>query len=463
MNAIAIQIAHPDGRTERRPLADGSYHVGRESAEIILPDPDVSARHARLDVRGGTVSVTDLGSTNGTLDGSGNRISFGHPLHPNQSIQLGRSRISLVPPAGSPEPRRGSTRAMPQFAPVPAPIAPTAPANAVATVPAKILPSTRPKAVREERKAGLFSSAMEVSRGTVTNIESWTTTSTSSTTTYGANGTSSTSYYVTSHRWQRIWYQTDTGRDVSWTFKDAAIDVLPGHRARVIYDKATNQALRFVNGSTRYYWSIDIARRGAVYRFFARFFAVIGAAFLMLPVFNFFAAIMWLRDAFGRRGRWYSGLLVKALSLSFLVAMLGSYTWALPLTALIAPKSQPYMMPVEATAAIETTYARIVASDLFAWIAPMAGATDNQLASLKREANLKLRDAAWLSSEEYIAKYRLQPISVASERFAAGIGVPVSVLSSLVAFAICVLLFQIKLTMQYWFARALDKRSIEEM
>ena len=51
-------------------LGEGSYEIGREAetAEICLPIPTVSGRHAllRLDAGSDTLYLTDLGSTNGT-------------------------------------------------------------------------------------------------------------------------------------------------------------------------------------------------------------------------------------------------------------------------------------------------------------------------------------------------------------------------------------------------------------
>ena len=51
----------------------GIYELGRvDSADLVVPLPTVSARHATLSVgQDGSVIVTDLGSTNGTyLDGA---------------------------------------------------------------------------------------------------------------------------------------------------------------------------------------------------------------------------------------------------------------------------------------------------------------------------------------------------------------------------------------------------------
>lgn len=47
-------------------LREGENTVGRESADVLLADPSVSRRHAMITLEDGKVSVTDLGSTNGT-------------------------------------------------------------------------------------------------------------------------------------------------------------------------------------------------------------------------------------------------------------------------------------------------------------------------------------------------------------------------------------------------------------
>jgi len=48
-------------------LQDGVYEVGREEpADVVIPVPTVSGRHALLRIKGRKISVTDLGSTNGT-------------------------------------------------------------------------------------------------------------------------------------------------------------------------------------------------------------------------------------------------------------------------------------------------------------------------------------------------------------------------------------------------------------
>jgi pSer/pThr/pTyr-binding forkhead associated (FHA) protein len=56
------------GTGEAFPLRPGSTIVGREGGDVAFPaDRYVSARHARVDVIGSAVSVSDLGSSNGTF------------------------------------------------------------------------------------------------------------------------------------------------------------------------------------------------------------------------------------------------------------------------------------------------------------------------------------------------------------------------------------------------------------
>ncbi len=62
--ALLLREEHPrPGRVVR--LA-GELTVGREGCDVVLPDPQVSRRHAVLRPRDGAVEVEDLGSTNGT-------------------------------------------------------------------------------------------------------------------------------------------------------------------------------------------------------------------------------------------------------------------------------------------------------------------------------------------------------------------------------------------------------------
>jgi pSer/pThr/pTyr-binding forkhead associated (FHA) protein len=62
------QLLDGGGTGEVFPLRPGENGVGREVGDITFPgDRYVSARHARLEVSDGAVTLTDLGSSNGTF------------------------------------------------------------------------------------------------------------------------------------------------------------------------------------------------------------------------------------------------------------------------------------------------------------------------------------------------------------------------------------------------------------
>jgi uncharacterized RDD family membrane protein YckC len=116
MSAVKIKIGYANGRVEERTLGEGMYRVGREAGDIILGDPNVSTAHAQIEVRQGRVVVTDLGSTNGTYDPSGQRIGAPIMMQPNQPIRMGACTLMLAPLVAG-----GGTAVMPQMNPGRAP------------------------------------------------------------------------------------------------------------------------------------------------------------------------------------------------------------------------------------------------------------------------------------------------------------------------------------------------------
>jgi pSer/pThr/pTyr-binding forkhead associated (FHA) protein len=64
------------------PLKSGENIVGREGADVLLPDRSVSRRHAQFVVaESGAVTLSELGSTNGSRHGA-------TPLQPGQAVKL---------------------------------------------------------------------------------------------------------------------------------------------------------------------------------------------------------------------------------------------------------------------------------------------------------------------------------------------------------------------------------------
>lgn len=69
--------------------------LGRDSSnEVVVNDPEVSRKHARLTFQGGTWVIEDLGSTNGTFVNEA-RLSGPHALRLGDVVGLGE-KIKLV-------------------------------------------------------------------------------------------------------------------------------------------------------------------------------------------------------------------------------------------------------------------------------------------------------------------------------------------------------------------------------
>jgi Inner membrane component of T3SS, cytoplasmic domain/zinc-ribbon domain len=73
--------------------------IGREGVDLSLDDPEVSRRHAAIEVSGDLVKVVDLGSANGTLVGEEQVAEA--PLENQGEFTIGGSTLMLiVTPAG---------------------------------------------------------------------------------------------------------------------------------------------------------------------------------------------------------------------------------------------------------------------------------------------------------------------------------------------------------------------------
>jgi pSer/pThr/pTyr-binding forkhead associated (FHA) protein len=72
----------------------GMLVLGREAADLVIDDPEVSRRHAGLRPAGGGLEVEDLGSLNGTWV-NGTRIQGVVRLEPGDRVQLGDTSFEL--------------------------------------------------------------------------------------------------------------------------------------------------------------------------------------------------------------------------------------------------------------------------------------------------------------------------------------------------------------------------------
>ncbi|MDQ0922836.1 S-DNA-T family DNA segregation ATPase FtsK/SpoIIIE [Pseudarthrobacter sp. W1I19] len=76
------------------PLRRGSYTIGRSSTRIVIPDPELSREHARLDVTETDIMIIDLDSANG-VDVDGERVRNA-VISTDSVIRCGNTKMSLV-------------------------------------------------------------------------------------------------------------------------------------------------------------------------------------------------------------------------------------------------------------------------------------------------------------------------------------------------------------------------------
>lgn len=122
---MARLILFREGQKLAVDLRDGTYVVGREpGADIVIPDPTVSSRHAELRIAGDTCTVRDLGSSNGTLV-NGTAIRGTHSVTPSDEIIFGAAMVAVEfarKPAASMDdsaPTRKITRSQPALEKLP--------------------------------------------------------------------------------------------------------------------------------------------------------------------------------------------------------------------------------------------------------------------------------------------------------------------------------------------------------
>ena len=92
--ARLVQLLEGGGLGEVVPLRAGANAIGRESGEVTFPgDRYVSGRHARVDVGEAAVTLTDLGSSNGTFV----RVNGPTEIGPGDQVLLGMQLLRVEP------------------------------------------------------------------------------------------------------------------------------------------------------------------------------------------------------------------------------------------------------------------------------------------------------------------------------------------------------------------------------
>jgi hypothetical protein len=82
--------------TGRRVELGQEVAIGRQDADLVVEDPEVSRRHAVLRRSGGSVVVEDLDSTNGTFV-NGERIRTPIKVGPGDQVRVGRTTLEIEP------------------------------------------------------------------------------------------------------------------------------------------------------------------------------------------------------------------------------------------------------------------------------------------------------------------------------------------------------------------------------
>lgn len=92
--ARLVQLLEGGGTGEVVPLGAGANAIGRETGEVAFPaDRYVSGRHARIDVGESAVTLTDLGSSNGTFLRANGPTEIG----PGDQVLLGMQLLRVEP------------------------------------------------------------------------------------------------------------------------------------------------------------------------------------------------------------------------------------------------------------------------------------------------------------------------------------------------------------------------------
>ena len=320
-----VTIQYANGHVEQRSLVDGAHVVGRSAGSIVLGDPDVSASHARLDVQGDAVFVTDLGSTNGTIGSDNQRVRPGQPLYAGDSLRMGRSSLTIVTGA-----QAGGTRALAQFPDMTA-LAPRPQATPSVPVPTPQVVTIAPSGPLKARGRRLRLHSGQAHKVSLSAYSSTHVSGGGSTTSVSAGGYVSTVNHgvtstVTHHTLQELWLRTPQGRDLCFKLRDANVDVLEGHNVSALVRESDGDVVRLLNHTTGYYYRIQVWKVGAGRRIWDCLWPFMISGFMAMPCLNLLFLIGASIEAFGSRKGWAaSSLILKLVVLGTLLAMYLTY------------------------------------------------------------------------------------------------------------------------------------------
>jgi predicted component of type VI protein secretion system len=155
------------------PLEAQEITIGRDASNMIaISDPEISRRHARMELRGSAYVIQDLGSTNGTFV-NGMRVGGIQPLNPGDSVAFGEGIVLVYESAmdanatvvSANAPRTVIQRPI-SVPPAPAPVqrpVPAAPAPTPVQRPVQVPPTPVPAPVQRPTAAPVFSGQVPAS------------------------------------------------------------------------------------------------------------------------------------------------------------------------------------------------------------------------------------------------------------------------------------------------------------
>ncbi|MBE7519803.1 MAG: FHA domain-containing protein [Thermoflexaceae bacterium] len=106
----SLRAVGRDGQLREYPIDLPALSVGRaDDNGIVLDDPSISARHARIVIESGHMLVEDLGSEWGTFLG-GQRLAprTRNLVEPGQDLRFGEVRVQYAEPGAPPSPAQGA-------------------------------------------------------------------------------------------------------------------------------------------------------------------------------------------------------------------------------------------------------------------------------------------------------------------------------------------------------------------
>ncbi len=90
-----LVVVRSDSQSGTRVLVSDSVVIGRsEEADVFLDDPYASTFHMRLTMEEGSLTVADLGTTNGTYV-NGRRVTTPMTLSTGDSVQVGKTIMEV--------------------------------------------------------------------------------------------------------------------------------------------------------------------------------------------------------------------------------------------------------------------------------------------------------------------------------------------------------------------------------